>query len=95
MPKKRRISPFGGQYHPSRSEGRTLLLAVQKAVGARITKLRKAKKVSQEGFADLCSLHRSHMGQVERGETNVTLSTLLLVVEQLDTTVSELFNGIA
>jgi DNA-binding XRE family transcriptional regulator len=95
MPKKRHISPFGGQHQPSRSEGRTRRLAVQKALGGRITQLRRKKKVSQEGFADLCSLHRSHMGQVERGQANVTLSTLLSVVEQLDTTVSELFNGIA
>jgi transcriptional regulator with XRE-family HTH domain len=79
---------------PGKSENRQLL-AVQKAVGARIKKRRKEKQVSQEAFADLCGLHRSHMGQVERGETNVTLSTLHAVVEQLDITISDLFNGIA
>jgi hypothetical protein len=34
------------------------------------------------------------MGEIERGESNFTLGTLLLLVQQLDITVSELFNGI-
>ena len=95
MPKKRSSSPFDRQHQASKSEGRTSRLAVQKALGARIKKLRREKQVSQEGFADLCGLHRSHMGQVERGEANVTLSTILVVAEQLDITIFELFNGIA
>ena len=97
MPKKRYIATFDRQHPASKPEGRTRRPkeAVQKALGARIRKLRKEKQVSQEGFADWCGLHRSHMGQVERGEANVTLSTILVVVEQLDITVFELFNGIA
>ena len=84
MPKKRYISPVDHQR-----------LAVQKALGARIRKLRREKHVSQKGFAELCGLHRSHTGQVERGEANVTLSTILVVAKQLEITVFELFNGIA
>jgi transcriptional regulator with XRE-family HTH domain len=77
-----------------RSEARLGSLAVQKAVGARIAKLRKEQRVSQEALADSCGLHRSHMGEIERGECNFTLSTLLLLVKQLDITVPELFKGI-
>ena len=95
MPKKRYISRFDRQHQAGKSEGRTPRLAVQKALGARIRKLRREKHVSQKGFAELCGLHRSHMGQVERGEANVTLSTILVVAEQLEITVFELFNGIA
>src|SRR5437016_6613923 len=97
MPKKRYIASFDRQHQAGKSEGRTPRPeeAVQKALGARIRKLRKEKQVSQEGFADRCGLHRSHMGQVERGEANVTLSTILVVVKQLEITVFELFNGIA
>jgi transcriptional regulator with XRE-family HTH domain len=79
----------------SRSESRAQHLAVQKALGARIAELRKKKKASQERLADLCGLHRSHMGEIERGESNFTLGTLLLLVKQLEITVPELFNGIA
>ena len=32
--------------------------------------------LSQEDFADQCGLHRTYVGSVERGERNVTLSTL-------------------
>ena len=97
MPKKRYSASFDRQHQASRSEARTPHPeeAVRKALGARIKKLRREKQVSQEGFADWCGLHRSHMGQVERGEANVTLSTILVVVKQLEITVFELFNGIA
>ena len=37
---------------------------------------RKIKQISQEGLADLYGLHRTYVGSVERGEKNVTLSTL-------------------
>ena len=37
---------------------------------------RKVKHLSQEELADMCDLHRTYVGSVERGERNVTLSTL-------------------
>jgi len=95
MVKKQNISPFDSQHPASRSEGRTRRLAVQKALGARIAQLRKEKQASQERLADSCGLHRSHMGEIERGESNFTLSTLLLLTQKLDITASELFKGIA
>lgn len=95
MPKKGYISAFDLQPPTSRSENRARCLAVQKALGARFLQLRKKKQASQESLADCCGLNRSHMGEIERGESNITLSTLLLLVEQLGITASELFNGIA
>jgi DNA-binding XRE family transcriptional regulator len=94
MPKKEHIAALDLQHPASRSEGRDHRLAVQKALGARIAQLRKKKRASQECLADSCGLHRSHMGEIERGESNFTLGTLLLIVDRLDITVSELFNGI-
>jgi transcriptional regulator with XRE-family HTH domain len=57
--------------------------------------MRTKKQWSQEEFADICDIHRSHMGEIERGETNVTLSTLLVVTRKLEITISSLFKGIA
>jgi transcriptional regulator with XRE-family HTH domain len=69
--------------------------SIQKDLGARIRELRTKKQWSQEEFADICDIHRSHMGEIERGETNVTLSTLLVVTRKLEITISSLFKGIA
>jgi len=95
MPKHRYISPFDFHRPVSKSENRPRLLAVQKALGTRIVQLRKEKQASQEALADSCGLHRSHMGEIERGNSNVTLSTLMLLAKQLDITVPELLRGIS
>jgi transcriptional regulator with XRE-family HTH domain len=68
---------------------------VQKALGVRIRDLRLKNGWSQEEFADVCGLHRSHMGEIERGETNLTLGTLLVISKKLQVTISALFKGIA
>jgi len=41
-----------------------------------IRQFRRDRQLSQEALADLCGLHRTYVGSVERGERNVTLSTL-------------------
>ena len=69
--------------------------AIQKALGARIRELRLKRSWSQEEFADVCGIHRSHMGEIERGETNLTLSTLLVISQKLEVSISSLFRGIA
>ncbi len=68
---------------------------IQKTLGTRIRELRLKKGWSQEQFADNCDIHRSHMGEIERGETNLTLSTMLVIAQKLETTISALFRGIA
>jgi len=71
------------------------LKEVQKAVGNRLRELRTKKNLSQEGFADICGLHRSHMGEIERGKCNMELKTLLVTTQKLKTKISSLFKGIA
>jgi len=51
---------------------------------------RKAKHISQEELADMCDLHRTYVGSVERGERNVTLSTLETFAAALGVSVPEL-----
>lgn len=49
--------------------------------------LRQAKQLSQEELAEICGLHRTYVGSVERGERNVTLSTLEVFATALNTSV--------
>jgi len=51
---------------------------------------RQRKNISQEEFAEICGLHRTYVGSVEREERNVTLSTLEVFAKALGVTVPEL-----
>ena len=64
------------------------------ALGSRIRELREAKHWSQEEFADLCGLHRTAIGFLERAERNPRLDTLLTISKGLGITVSELLVGL-
>ena len=64
------------------------------ALGHRIRELREAKHWSQEEFADLCGLHRTAIGFLERAERNPRLDTLLTISRGLGITVSELLLGL-
>jgi transcriptional regulator with XRE-family HTH domain len=67
---------------------------LQRAVGARVRELRTARGWSQESYADICEIHRSHMGEIERGEVDVAISTLEKLAKGLDITVSALLKGV-
>lgn len=58
-----------------------------------IREFRERKGLSQEGFADVCGLHRTYVGSVERGERNVTLSTLELFASVMGVSVPQLLTG--
>ena len=51
---------------------------------------RKSKDLSQEKLADMCGLHRTYVGSIERGERNVTLSTLETFADALGVSVPKL-----
>jgi len=68
--------------------------SILKALGIRIRELRSKRGWSQEAFADACGINRSHMGQVERGETNMTFATLYFISQKLETSIATLFQGI-
>ena len=67
-----------------------LVQAIQRKVGAQIRALRKQKGWSQDVFADRSGLHRAHIGEIERGESNVTLQTLKLLADTLDCKIVDL-----
>jgi transcriptional regulator with XRE-family HTH domain len=68
---------------------------IQRQLGDRIRKLRQRKGWSQEEFADISGLHRTYIGAVERGEKNLTISTIHTLSKTLGTTIAQLFSGIA
>lgn len=68
---------------------------IQRELGERIRKLRRRKGWSQEEFAAVSGLHRTYIGAVERGEKNLTTSTLNTLAKTLDTSIAQLFRGIA
>ena len=55
-----------------------------------IKAFRSQKGLSQEELAELCGLHRTYIGSVERQERNVTLSTLEALSVALGISVPEL-----
>jgi transcriptional regulator with XRE-family HTH domain len=68
---------------------------MQLQLGARIRDLRAKKGWSQEHLADEAGLHRSHMGEIERGKANVTLTTLALIAKTLHVTPAELLQDLS
>lgn len=43
------------------------------AFGRRVREVRKGKGISQERLAEIAGVDRSYMGNIERGEKNITL----------------------
>ena len=68
---------------------------LQPSIGKKIRELRIEAGLSQEAFADRAQIHRNHMGEIERGEVDVTLSLLMKVAQALGVKVSKLVQGIA
>lgn len=61
-----------------------------KLLSANLRSLRKARGLSQEQLAERSGLHRTYIGSVERGERNVTLSSLEALGKALGVSVPDL-----
>ena len=59
-------------------------------LGRTVRRLRKQAGYSQESFADACKLHRTYMGAVERGETNISLDNIERIARGLRLTPGQL-----
>ncbi len=56
---------------------------LQRAFGRNLLAYRKARGLSQEAFADVLGFHRTYMGDVERGERNLTLKSVERIAGRL------------
>lgn len=48
-------------------------MTITHTFGVQVRYYRKLRRLSQEELSDLCELHRTYIGLVERGERNITL----------------------
>ncbi len=62
--------------------------------GSRVRDRRLAMGLSQEAFAGKCGLDRTYISGIERGKRNVSLRNIEVIANALDTSISELMDGL-
>jgi transcriptional regulator with XRE-family HTH domain len=60
----------------------------RRAFGQAVRKLRENKGLSQEKLAELSGVHRTYVGDVERGTRNIALVNMTRIARALGTTLS-------
>lgn len=65
---------------------------VEKRFGAKLAYIRKSRKFSQIKLAELVDMNFNYIGQIERGEANVTIKTMRILANALDVELKELFD---
>lgn len=63
---------------------------ILKKFGDKVRHYRNLLGLSQEKFAEKANVHRTYIGTVERGETNITLVNVYRLAEALEVSVTKL-----
>lgn len=63
-----------------------------KRVGAKLAYIRKSKKISQIRLAEITDMNFNYIGQIERGQANVTINTIVKIADALDVEIKEIFD---
>lgn len=63
-------------------------------LGIRIRYLRKEKHLTQEKLAELCNLHPTYIGQLERGEKTATIESIYRIAKGLNVPITRLLENI-
>ncbi len=66
---------------------------IKKVFGKNVRKHREKQNITQEKLAELCDLHRTYIGGIERGERNVSLENIDKIATALAVEIKELFRG--
>lgn len=67
---------------------------IAKTVGKRLRSYRTGQGLSQEKLAERAGLHPTYIGQVERGEKNLTIESLEKITSALDVSMASIFEKI-
>lgn len=70
------------------------LSAVTGEFGRRVRLRREELELSQEKLAERCGLHWTYIGQVERGQRNLSLHNIVRIARGLDSDPGELVRGL-
>lgn len=65
---------------------------IEKKFGAKLAYIRKSKRLSQMKLAEIVNMNFNYIGQIERGEANVTIKTMKLLANALEVELSVLFD---
>ena len=70
------------------------LLKYRKTLGENIRTHRRNMKWSQEKLAEKSNLHRNYIGDIERGEENVSIDALMRIAAALRVQLIDLVRGL-
>lgn len=65
---------------------------IEKRFGAKLAYVRKSRKLSQMKLAEIVDMNFNYIGQIERGEANVTIKTMKILADALDIELRDLFD---
>lgn len=66
---------------------------LKRQIGQKLASARKDQGMTQEGFADLVGTSIQWISRVERGEENLTITTLVKLSDAVGLTVEDLLKG--
>lgn len=65
---------------------------IEKKFGAKLAYIRKSRRLSQMKLAEIVNMNFNYIGQIERGEANVTIKTMKLLANALEVELNVLFD---
>lgn len=66
----------------------------RKILGDTLRETRKSERLSQEALAEKSDLHPNYIGEVERGEKNVSVDAMVRIAKALNKPVAHFFMGL-
>ena len=70
-----------------------VFMNIQMTLGQQVRALRRQRRLTHEQLAELAGVSLQHIGEIERGQGNPTLNSLVKLSDALDISLSELFEN--